>query len=47
MSQAEDLVAAYRILAEFGVIDAYGHVSVRSERDPNRYCCLVRWRRSW
>ncbi len=37
MSQAEDLVAAYRILAEFGVIDAYGHVSVRSERDPNRY----------
>lgn len=37
MSLTEDLVAAYRILAEFGVIDAYGHVSVRSERDPNRY----------
>jgi ribulose-5-phosphate 4-epimerase/fuculose-1-phosphate aldolase len=37
MSQKEDLVAAYRILAEFGVIDAYGHVSVRSESDPNRY----------
>jgi ribulose-5-phosphate 4-epimerase/fuculose-1-phosphate aldolase len=37
MSQIEDLVAAYRILAEFGVIDAYGHVSVRSESDPNRY----------
>jgi HCOMODA/2-hydroxy-3-carboxy-muconic semialdehyde decarboxylase len=37
MSQLEDLVAAYRILAEFGVIDAYGHVSVRSENDPNRY----------
>lgn len=33
----EDLVAAYRILAEHGVIDAYGHVSVRSEREPNRY----------
>jgi HCOMODA/2-hydroxy-3-carboxy-muconic semialdehyde decarboxylase len=33
----EDLVAAYRILAEHGIIDAYGHVSVRSERDPNRY----------
>jgi ribulose-5-phosphate 4-epimerase/fuculose-1-phosphate aldolase len=33
----EDLVAAYRILAEHGVIDAYGHVSVRSDRDPNRY----------
>jgi HCOMODA/2-hydroxy-3-carboxy-muconic semialdehyde decarboxylase len=37
MSQIEDLVAAYRILAEHDVIDAYGHVSVRSERDPNRY----------
>jgi HCOMODA/2-hydroxy-3-carboxy-muconic semialdehyde decarboxylase len=33
----EDLVAAYRILAEHGVIDAYGHVSARSDRDPNRY----------
>jgi len=32
-----DLVAAYRILAEHGVIDAYGHVSVRSPRDPQRY----------
>jgi ribulose-5-phosphate 4-epimerase/fuculose-1-phosphate aldolase len=37
MSQIEDLVAAYRILAEFGVIDAYGHVSVRSESNPGRY----------
>ena len=37
MSQFEDLVAAYRILAEHEVIDAYGHVSMRSPRDPNRY----------
>lgn len=37
MNPIEDLVAAYRILAEHDVIDAYGHVSVRSERDPNRY----------
>jgi ribulose-5-phosphate 4-epimerase/fuculose-1-phosphate aldolase len=37
MSQIEDLVAAYRILAEHGVIDGYGHVSVRDERYPNRY----------
>src|SRR5882762_7192927 len=37
MSHTEDLVAAYRILAEHGVIDAYGHVSVRSDRDPKRY----------
>ena len=37
MNQVEDLVAAYRILAEHGVIDAYGHVSVRSASDPKRY----------
>jgi ribulose-5-phosphate 4-epimerase/fuculose-1-phosphate aldolase len=37
MKELEDLVAAYRVLAEYGVIDAYGHVSVRSPRDPNRY----------
>ena len=33
----QDLVAANRILAEHGVIDAYGHVSVRSPEDPGRY----------
>ena len=32
-----DLVLAYRILAAHGVVDAYGHVSVRSERDAHRY----------
>jgi HCOMODA/2-hydroxy-3-carboxy-muconic semialdehyde decarboxylase len=32
----DDLVAANRILAEHGVIDAYGHVSIRSPDDPNR-----------
>ncbi|MBI2295067.1 MAG: class II aldolase/adducin family protein [Betaproteobacteria bacterium] len=37
MSRIEDLVISYRTLAEQGVIDAYGHVSVRSEKDPNRY----------
>lgn len=36
-TQLEDLVAANRILAEHGVIDAYGHVSVRSPRDPKRF----------
>ncbi len=38
MNQFEDLACAYRILAEHGVIDAYGHVSARSDRDPKRYC---------
>ena len=33
----DDLVAAYRILAEHGVIDAYGHVSMRSPHNPQRY----------
>ncbi len=33
----DDLVAAYRILAEHGVIDAYGHVSMRSPENPLRY----------
>jgi ribulose-5-phosphate 4-epimerase/fuculose-1-phosphate aldolase len=37
MTQVEDLVAANRILAEHGVIDAYGHVSVRSESNSKRY----------
>src|SRR5215475_10383036 len=32
-----DLIAANRILAMQGVVDAMGHVSVRHNRDPNRY----------
>jgi HCOMODA/2-hydroxy-3-carboxy-muconic semialdehyde decarboxylase len=37
MDQIQDLIAAYRILAAHDVIDAYGHVSVRSEKNPDRY----------
>ena len=37
MDHFDDLVAAYRILAEHGVIDAYGHVSMRSPDNPQRY----------
>ena len=33
----DDLVAAYRVLAAHGVIDAYGHVSMRSPDNPGRY----------
>jgi ribulose-5-phosphate 4-epimerase/fuculose-1-phosphate aldolase len=32
-----DLALASRILANEGVLDAYGHVSVRHPTDPNRY----------
>ncbi|HEY5897538.1 MAG TPA: class II aldolase/adducin family protein [Burkholderiales bacterium] len=37
MQFLDDLVAAYRVLAEYGVIDAYGHVSIRSPSNPQRY----------
>lgn len=37
MSQVLDLVVASRTLADHGVIDAYGHASVRSEKDAARY----------
>lgn len=33
----EDLVAASRILADQGVLDAFGHVSMRDPRNPNRF----------
>ena len=33
----EDLVAANVILAAQGIFDAFGHVSVRHNRDPNRF----------
>lgn len=33
----EDLVAANRILAQQGVLDGFGHVSLRHDRDPDRY----------
>jgi HCOMODA/2-hydroxy-3-carboxy-muconic semialdehyde decarboxylase len=36
-----DLVLANRILAHEGVVDAYGHVSVRNPQDPNRYLISV------
>jgi len=32
-----DLVIANRILAHEGIVDAYGHVSVRHPREPKRY----------
>jgi ribulose-5-phosphate 4-epimerase/fuculose-1-phosphate aldolase len=33
----DELVVANRILANEGVLDGYGHVSVRNPADPNRY----------
>src|SRR3981081_4573987 len=33
----EDLVAANRILADQNVLDGYGHVSARHDRDPARF----------
>jgi hypothetical protein len=33
----ENLVAASRVLADQGVVDAFGHVSIRHPTNPNRY----------
>src|SRR5258708_6789601 len=33
----EDLVVANRGLSDQGVVDGFGHVSVRHDKDPNRY----------
>jgi HCOMODA/2-hydroxy-3-carboxy-muconic semialdehyde decarboxylase len=33
----EDMVAANRILAALDIVDGYGHVSARHDKDPNRY----------
>src|SRR6185312_14847797 len=33
----DDLVAGSRILAAHGVLDAYGHVSARSDKRPERF----------
>ena len=33
----EDLIAANRILAQEGIVDAFGHVSMRHDKNPNRY----------
>lgn len=33
----DDLVAASRILADHGVLDAYGHVSARSDKRPEHF----------
>src|SRR5258707_4345866 len=33
----EDIVIGSRILAEFGVLDGFGHVSARDPKNPNRF----------
>jgi ribulose-5-phosphate 4-epimerase/fuculose-1-phosphate aldolase len=40
----EDIVAANRVLADQGVLDGYGHVSVRDPRHPDRF--LLAWARA-
>jgi HCOMODA/2-hydroxy-3-carboxy-muconic semialdehyde decarboxylase len=37
LNDLHDLVIANRILANEGVVDAFGHVSIRSPENPNRY----------
>jgi ribulose-5-phosphate 4-epimerase/fuculose-1-phosphate aldolase len=33
----EDLVVANKVLADLGVLDGFGHVSARHDKDPNRF----------
>ena len=33
----DDLVAANRILYDQGVVDGFGHVSVRHDKDPGKF----------
>jgi ribulose-5-phosphate 4-epimerase/fuculose-1-phosphate aldolase len=37
MNLFQDLAIAYRLLAEYGIIDAYGHISVRSPDRRDRF----------
>ena len=37
-SPFDELVTANRILAREGVVDAFGHVSIRDPGDPGRFC---------
>ena len=37
----EQLVTANRILANEGIMDVFGHISVRSERDPEQFLLSV------
>lgn len=39
-----DLVLANRILAREGILDAFGHISVRHPRDPSRF--ILSWARA-
>ena len=38
-----ELVAANRILAHEGVLDAFGHVSIRHPDQPDRISSRARW----
>src|ERR1700679_2358074 len=33
----EDLLLGNKILYKYGIVDAFGHISVRHDRDPQRY----------
>jgi ribulose-5-phosphate 4-epimerase/fuculose-1-phosphate aldolase len=36
-SPTEDIVIGSRVLADFGVLDGFGHVSARDPKNPNRF----------
>jgi HCOMODA/2-hydroxy-3-carboxy-muconic semialdehyde decarboxylase len=36
-SRIDDLITAYRICVNEGILDSFGHISVRSVKNPNRF----------
>ncbi len=42
-----DVALGNRILANEGILDAFGHVSIRNPTNPNRYFLSRSRRRSW
>ena len=42
-----DLVTANHILYDQHVVDAFGHVSARHDKRPDRFLLAAAWRRRW
>ena len=41
---ADELVIANHILFDQGVVDAFGHISVRNDNNPQCFCWRATWR---
>jgi len=46
-STIRELVDANHILFDQGVVDGFGHVSVRHPNGLSAFCCRAAWHRHW